>query len=174
MSTAVEPAAPQTPPGVWRRLASFFYEGVLLFGVLMGAGFVYSVAMQQRNAMQGRAGMVLFLFCVLGLYFIYFWSRSGQTLAMQTWHLRVVDREGRPLTLLRAFARYIASYLWFLPALALLWAGDLAHSRAAVALGLVAGVALWAMLALLHPQRQFWHDALCGTRLVTWRAKPRS
>ncbi|MBZ8143845.1 hypothetical protein CLD22_29055, partial [Rubrivivax gelatinosus] len=25
----------------------------------------------------------------------------------------------------------------------------------------------------LHPDRQFWHDALCGTRLITWRAKPK-
>ncbi len=173
MSGTVENSAPVAPPGVWRRLASFFYEGVLLFGVLMGAGFVYSVVTQQRNALQGRTGMVLFLFCVLGLYFVYFWSRSGQTLAMQTWHVRVVDREGRPLTRGRAFVRYLASYLWFLPALAVLWAGDLAHSRSAVALALVGGVALWALLALLHPQRQFWHDALCGTRLVTSRPKPR-
>ena len=30
-------------PGLWRRLACFFYEGVLLFGVVMGAGFVYSL-----------------------------------------------------------------------------------------------------------------------------------
>ncbi|HEY2258045.1 MAG TPA: RDD family protein, partial [Variovorax sp.] len=28
-------------------------------------------------------------------------------------------------------------------------------------------VAVWALLALLHPQRQFWHDAIAGTRLVT-------
>jgi hypothetical protein len=27
-------------------------------------------------------------------------------------------------------------------------------------------VALWALLSRFHPQRQFWHDALAGTRLV--------
>jgi uncharacterized RDD family membrane protein YckC len=31
---------------------------------------------------------------------------------------------------------------------------------------LFAWVAIWALLALLHPQRQFWHDAWAGTRLV--------
>lgn len=160
-------------PGVWRRLAAFFYEGVLLFGVVMGAGFVYSVATQQTNAMQGRPGLLLFLFGVLGLYFVYFWSRTGQTLAMQTWHVRLVTRDGRPVSRARALARYLASYLWFLPSLAALWLAGLAGSRSAVALGLLGGVALWALLALLHPQRQFWHDALCGTRLVTWRVAPR-
>ena len=34
---------------------------------------------------------------------------------------------------------------------------------------MAAGVIAYAMLALLHPQRQFLHDAICGTRLVTWR-----
>jgi hypothetical protein len=31
------------------------------------------------------------------------------------------------------------------------------------------GVLAYALLSHLHPQRQFWHDAVCGTRLVTWR-----
>jgi hypothetical protein len=32
-------------------------------------------------------------------------------------------------------------------------------------------VIAYALLAFLHPQRQFLHDVVCGTRLVTWRAK---
>jgi hypothetical protein len=28
---------------------------------------------------------------------------------------------------------------------------------------------VYAALSRLHPQRQFWHDALCGTRLVAER-----
>jgi hypothetical protein len=30
-------------------------------------------------------------------------------------------------------------------------------------------VAIWAILSRFHPQRQFWHDALAGTRLITAR-----
>ena len=30
-------------------------------------------------------------------------------------------------------------------------------------------VLVYALLTRLHPDRQFLHDALCGTRLVTWR-----
>jgi uncharacterized RDD family membrane protein YckC len=36
---------------------------------------------------------------------------------------------------------------------------------------MIVGVLSFALLAFLHPQRQFLHDAVCGTRLVTWRAK---
>ncbi len=161
-------------PGLWRRLACFFYEGVLLFGVVMGAGFVYSLATQQTHALQGRIGLVAFLFIVLGLYFTWFWSRSGQTLAMQTWHVRVVGADGRPVTRARAAARYLASYLWFMPALLLLWGAGLTHDRATIGLVLAGGVVAYALLTLLHPQRQYWHDALCGTRLVTWRPPPRA
>ncbi|MEO5607751.1 MAG: RDD family protein, partial [Polaromonas sp.] len=28
-------------------------------------------------------------------------------------------------------------------------------------------VAIWAILARFHPQQQFWHDALAGTRLIS-------
>ena len=31
-------------------------------------------------------------------------------------------------------------------------------------------IAVWALLARFHPQRQFWHDALAGTRLIDSRA----
>jgi hypothetical protein len=34
------------------------------------------------------------------------------------------------------------------------------------------GVVAYALLALAHPQRQFWHDALCGTRLIDARPLP--
>ncbi|MBC7939239.1 MAG: RDD family protein, partial [Chitinophagaceae bacterium] len=87
-------AGPSTPsenvaPGLMRRLACFVYEGVLLFGVVMLAGLLYGVLTDQRHALVGSTGLQVFVFLVLGLYFVWFWSRHGQTLAMRTWHLRV-------------------------------------------------------------------------------------
>ena len=35
---------------------------------------------------------------MLGAYFIHQWSRNGQTLAMQTWRIRVVMPDGRSAT----------------------------------------------------------------------------
>ncbi|MDH4376144.1 MAG: RDD family protein, partial [Ramlibacter sp.] len=97
-------------------------------------------------------------------YFAWFWSR-GQTLAMKTWDLRIVDRQGRPVTQARALVRYLLSWVWFLPPLTALAPYRL--SGAEVALLIVGWVMVWAILSRFHPQGQFWHDALAGTRLVS-------
>ena len=90
-----------------RRLAAFVYEGVLLFGVVMLAGFVYGVATDQRHALQGQRGLQWAVFVVLGAYFAGFWSRQGQTLAMKTWHIRLLDKAGQPVSAWRALLRYL-------------------------------------------------------------------
>lgn len=154
------------PAGLARRFAAFLYEGVLLFGVIFFAGFLYSVLTRQEHALQGRTGLGVFLFLVLGLYFVGFWTRSGQTLAMKTWHLRVTDLAGRPLGPGRAIARYLLSWLWFLPALASVRLMGL-HGGGAIVGSLIAGVAAYLLVARLHPQRQFLHDAICGSRVIT-------
>lgn len=168
MSTgAVAPAGLPTP-SLARRLACFTYEGVLLFGVLMAAGLVYGLATQQRHALVGSTGLRLFLLLVLAAYFVYFWTRTGQTLAMLTWHIRLVTVEGHAVSHARALCRYLLSWLWFLPALAALHFSGL--SGGWVSFGaLAAGVLGYAALTWLHPDRQYWHDAACQTRLVVWR-----
>jgi len=155
-------------PGLWRRMACFLYEGVLLFGVVMVAGYLFSSLTQQRHALSGRHALQAFLFVVLGIYFVWFWSHGGQTVAMKAWHVRLLDRQGRPVTERRALARYLLSWMWFMPALVALSTGVL-EGGAAMAAVLLTGVLGYALLALLHPQRQFWHDAVCGTRLVHWK-----
>ena len=155
-------------PGLWRRMASFTYEGVLLFGVVMIAAYLFSSLTQQRHALLGRHGLQAFLFIVLGIYFVWFWSHGGQTVAMKAWHVRLVDAAGRQVGQARALLRYFLSWLWFMPALLLVWLSGLRSPGSAFGI-LFAGVVAYALLARLHPQRQFFHDVLCGTRLVTWR-----
>jgi uncharacterized RDD family membrane protein YckC len=164
MTAAVDTNA--APAGLARRFAAFLYEGVLLFGVVFFAGFLYSVLTRQQHALQGRSGLGVFLFLVLGLYFVGFWTRSGQTLAMKTWHLRVVDAGGQPLAWRRAVLRYLLSWLWFLPALISVWALGL-HGGGAILGSLIAGVAAYLLIARLHPQRQFLHDTIAGSRVIT-------
>lgn len=168
MNDAPVTAGDQPAPALRRRLACFLYEGVLLFGVLMAAGLVYGVVTQQRHALKGHHGLQAFLFLVLGAYFVWFWSRSGQTLAMQTWRIRLLTRNGQPVTKARALARYLLSWLWFLPALAMVYFAGL-KSGGAAAVALLTNVFAWAWLSRLHPQRQYWHDAVCGTQLVDWQ-----
>ena len=169
MTSAVSAAISDfTAPSLRRRLACFVYEGVLLFGVLMISGYLFSSLTQQRHALAGRHGLQAFLFVILGIYFVWFWSHGGQTVAMKAWHVRLVDREGRPVTERRALARYLLSWLWFMPALLIVYASGL-HSLSATTTALLAGVVGYALTSRLHPSRQFLHDVICGTRLVTWR-----
>jgi len=153
-------------PALLLRLSAFLYEGLLLFGVAFISGYLFSTLSQSRHALENRHPLQAFLFVIFGIYFTWFWSK-GQTLAMKTWHIRVVDRTGRPPSQARALARYLASWLWFLPPLA---AGELAHLPAAETSVITVGwILVWALLSRFHPQGQFWHDALAGTRLASSR-----
>lgn len=157
---ATEPTTPSLP----RRMACWLYEGMLLFGVVFIADYLFSTLSQTRHALENRHPQQAFLFLVLGIYFVWFWSR-GQTLAMKTWHIRIVDRHGRALTQARALLRYVLSWLWFVPPWLLTWALGL-DARYVFGLSLL-WVLLWMMLARLHRDRQFLHDVLAGTRLVS-------
>ena len=146
-------------------MACWMYEGLLMFGVVFIAGYLFGTLSQTRNALDNRHALQTFVFVVAGIYFVWFWAK-GQTLAMKTWHIRVVDRNGAALTQQRALLRYLLSWLWFLPPLGVSWLLGLpARESAVLAVG---WVAIWAILARFHPDRQFWHDAWAGTRLITW------
>lgn len=160
-------------PGLWRRIACLVYESLLVFGVMFGLALLYAILTDQRHALQGRSGLEMVIFVVLGSYFVWCWTHGGQTLAMRTWHIRLVDRDGRPVTPARAVARYLLSWMWFLPAMLTLYLVGL-QSLTMVSVVVLAGVAGYAMLARFNRERQFWHDIACGTRLVTWHPPPRA
>lgn len=153
-------------PGLWPRMACWLYEGMLMFGVVFISGYLFSTLSQTRNAMDNRNALQAFLFVIFGIYFVWFWAK-GQTLAMKTWNIRVVDRQGRAISQARALARYCLSWLWFLPPLLAMAPFHLTGPESAV---LVTGwVVVWALSSRLQPDKQFWHDAWAGTRLVVSR-----
>jgi len=166
MTLVAEVPTSDTPliaPSLWRRMACWTYEGLLLFGVLFISSYLFSALSQSRHALDNRHGLQAFLFLVVGIYFTWF-GHKGQTLAMKTWHIRVVDRTGQALTQQRALLRYVTSWVWFIPPLALLAPYNLTAGEIAVLF--IGWVCFWALLSRFHPQRQFWHDALTGTRLI--------
>jgi uncharacterized RDD family membrane protein YckC len=129
--------------GIRRRLASMLYESLLLLGVLsvsfilphLALGMVWGVVLPGPV-------LILHVFLVLGIYFIWYWRHGGQTLAMQTWKLRIVDIEGSPPAMKQLLLRYALSW----PSVLLYGAG-----------------LLW---AFLDRDRQFLHDRLAGTRII--------
>ncbi|AMO25163.1 hypothetical protein UC35_00370 [Ramlibacter tataouinensis] len=146
-------------------MACMLYESMLLFGIAFGAGLVFSIAGQMKASMGPlRPYLLALVVIVFGMYFSWCWSK-GQTLAMRTWKIRVVDRSGRPPRPPRALLRYVCSWIWVLPPLA--FVAPLKLSPAGITAALLGWMAFWALLSYAHPQRQFWHDAVAGTRLVS-------
>ena len=150
-------------------MACWLYEGILMFGVVFIAGYLFGTMSQTRNAMDNRNALQAFLFVVFGIYFVWFWAK-GQTLAMKTWNIRVVDIHGNPITQARAIVRYALSWVWLLPALAAAAVFKLSGttlSAAQTGAITVTWIILWAVASRFQAQHQFWHDVAAGTRLVS-------
>ncbi|TDN70943.1 RDD family protein [Paraburkholderia sp. BL10I2N1] len=151
-------------PTVRRRLATLVYEGVILFGIVFFAGYLFSTLTQQRNGLTHHNILAAWIGLVVGVYFVWFWTHGGQTLPMKTWRLRLVGVDGAPVSVPRAIARYALAWLWFLPPLALHPLLGLSVPRTLVASA--AWFALWAATGSFGTNRQFLHDRLAGTRII--------
>lgn len=130
------------PAGLRRRVAAMLYESMLLFALLLLAGFAYIPIFGSVHGPFQKAVFQFYLLIVMMIYFILFWKGGGQTLAMKTWRIRLMRLDGEPLSTPQCIVRFS------LATMGLLCAG--------------AGF-LW---ALIDPERQFLHDRLCKTRLV--------
>ncbi len=126
-------------PSLRRRLACLVYEAMLLVAVLFVASFPFVALLPLLPDAWGRPLMQLFLLAVAGTYFTLFWRR-GQTLAMKTWRMRIESTTGGPPTTAQAVKRYLLACLLFPVSI------------------------VWAMFAT---DRQFLHDRLAATRLVS-------
>lgn len=129
--------------GVRRRLASMLYELLLLLGVLSVSFMLPHLALglAWKVVLPGPL-LVMHIFLVVGAYFVWYWRHGGQTLAMQTWKLRIVSTDGASPTLGQLLLRYCLS-----------WPGMLFYG---------AGL-LW---TVFDRDRQFLHDRLAGTRII--------
>lgn len=151
-------------PSLRRRMACWVYEGLLLFGVMFISGYLFSTLSQTRHALDNRHGLQAFLFLVFGIYFTWF-GHKGQTLAMKTWHIRLVDTQGEAVTQARALRRYLLSWIWFIPPLAFIARFGLSGGE--TLLLCLGWASVWALLSRFQAQGQFWHDVWAGTRLVS-------
>jgi len=146
------------------------YEAMLLFGVIFIAGWLFSTVLQQRHALYLRHFMQHWIFFVVGVYFVWFWTHSGQTLAMKTWRIRLVTNDGKALNVKRAIGRYLLAWMWVFPGLVIAW--SLGAKNALLLLIPLANIFLWSLTAFIDPQRQFLHDRIAGTRLICLKSIP--
>lgn len=153
-------------PGRWRRFACMMYEGVLLFGVVFLAGYLFDTLTQSRNALDLRHMRQAILFVAIGVYFLVCWHRRGQTLPMKTWNIKLVDQHGNVPSFGRLVLRYLL--IWPLPLLGalLVLAASRVTGYSSTDLLIVFTPFMSFIWTWFDPQQQFLHDRLLGTRLV--------
>jgi uncharacterized RDD family membrane protein YckC len=157
------PTIERRPAGLLLRLAAMTYEGVLLFGVVFVVAYALLSLARWTYPLAGaqRAVLQAVLFVTLGIYFVYQWCKTGQTLAMKSWQLRLVDATGRPPSIARAIARYVAAWHFVLPG-AVYWA--LFGGNATVdKLALACGSALLLLPGVFDTRRRLLHDRVTQT-----------
>ena len=159
-------------PSLKRRMAAWLYESMLLFGVLFVTDYVFSVLTNTRDPVDNRSVQQMLLFVVLGMYFCWQWTRSGQTLAMKTWHVRLVDANDpqHMPSWRQAIARYLMCWVWLIPPLLL--GKALGSGAGMITVWILLWAAVWANTARLNPRRHFWHDVWAGTQLVSYEPVP--
>ena len=151
--SSISPTEYQSP-SLLRIFAAMVYDSLILAAISIAYGALVvglSVFMQGRpeaghRIAWGTASSILISIgwcAVLILFYVYFWHRFGQTLAMKTWRFKMVDAETNQL----------ASYKQCVT-----------RSFAAILSFLLLGFGFWCKL--FHPQKRMLHDVLSGTKLI--------
>lgn len=162
----VNNAEASVTPTVKRRVIAMVYEVFLLLSVEMLATAAYMLVTGNRHDPVFQYGRNVFLFLVAGAYFAWCWTDSGHTLAMKTWRIRLVLPGHARVPFRVAAVRYLLAWGWFLPALLVCAAVGL-HDKTQIAIAVLVGMVGWGATAFSDKDRQFLHDRLAGTRLVS-------
>ena len=146
--------------GLLRRIAAMGYDSLLVFSLLFGATALYgwlarlinpgpssvtitndSVVKQIEPVASGPL-FNLYLVVIIIAFFVYFWRKSGQTLGMQAWRLRIDSLDGGRINTGQALLRLAVAPL----------------SAACLGLGY-----LW---VLIDREQRSWHDICSRSRVV--------
>lgn len=145
-------------PSLFRRLTAMIYDAFLLAACLLAGSATINLAavlsakegsiIEGEIALNAQWKLALFVFSVAiyWAFFCYFWVKSGQTLGMQTWRLRIDNlksgQTNERISYSQATLRLLGAFL----------------SLICFGLGY-----LW---CFIDKDRQTWHDKLSGSQLV--------
>lgn len=127
------------PASLIKQLAAMLYDSLLIFAVLFFASAI-ALIFNQGEAIESNHWYNIYLLLTVFTFYAWFWQKSGQTLGMRVWKIRIVAESG-------ANPGWGVSYLRLLFALLSLLCFGLGY--------------LW---RLFKPYT--WHDRLSHTRIV--------
>jgi uncharacterized RDD family membrane protein YckC len=149
-----ETASDVSPAPLIRRLTAMLYDSLIVIALMMITTGIYKVIqasilgadklreLTESGKMDTDPLLSSILFIVLYLFFAYFWTRTGQTLGMQVWHIRVQSQSGVSISWSQALLRFMMAWVSIL----------------AFGLGY-----LW---VLIDKKKRSWHDIFSMTEVV--------
>jgi uncharacterized RDD family membrane protein YckC len=160
-------------PTIKRRIALNLYEMLVLFGVLALTFLVPHLTIGVLFEVTAPSTILMaHLYLVLAFYFMWYWTKTGQTLAMQTWRIQLVSEDGSIMKRSQALMRFAIGSLWLIPAALLLFINI--KMNPSVSMGASVSIIffsitlfLWPLSAVLDRKNcQSIPDRWSGTRLV--------
>ena len=131
---------------LWRQFAAMFYDSLLITAILFVATAI-ALIFSGGEAIETNHFYNLFLLLLIFIFYSWFWTRSGQTLGMRVWKIRIVSDLGGNPTWAACFLRLIFAMISII----------------------CLGIGYW--WRLLKPYT--WHDHLSQTRIVDISALPK-
>lgn len=129
-------------PSLIKLGACLLYELLTVIAIVfVSAGLFLWIAGDATHGAK-RLLLQIFLWLIVGVYFVWCWQKSGRTLAMQAWKFKLIGDDSRLLSLKIAILRYVLATL----------------SVVLCGLGF-----LW---AIVDRQHLFLHDRILKSRIV--------
>ena len=99
-----------------RRFGAIIYDSLLVLALLFLVTLPF-IALRGGEPVEADDNLLyqVSIVLVVFLFFTGFWSRSGHTLGMQSWGLRVETHDGQIPTFTVAAIRFVAAILSWLP-----------------------------------------------------------
>ena len=89
-----DPILSECPPAsLIKQLAAMVYDSLLIFAVLFFASAA-ALLFNHGEAIEANIWFSLYLLFTLYTYYAWFWQKSGQTLGMRVWKIRLVSDSG--------------------------------------------------------------------------------
>ena len=143
-----------SPAPLWRRVAAMLYDGLLILALLFMAGFLNLFiqlqifgndqlhTMTEQGYNLGGPFFYSSLLVMIYGFFGFFWTRSGQTLGMQAWRIKIVTPDNQLITPWQSVIRFATA----IPALSL------------------AGIGL--LWALVDRKKRSWQDMASSSMVI--------
>jgi uncharacterized RDD family membrane protein YckC len=109
-----------------RRLGACIYDAFLAFSFAFFMGLIYIAIFGIESTQYNHKNLVFYQFYqsfFILFYFIFPWFKSGQTLGMKVWKIRLISKNNKQITFMQCLIRFFSAIIsWALFGLGFLYA----------------------------------------------------